>query len=86
MSSAYESVAGMISNKSNPSDRRSDYQGLITRGWLTLVRRKAFTTLPHIIEKDSRFSTIPFKARSERVARAAAAWARQHTARNLDDF
>jgi hypothetical protein len=42
MSTAYESVAGMISNKSNPSDRRSDYQGLIARGWLTPAEAEGF--------------------------------------------
>jgi len=35
MTTAYESVAGLMSSKSDPGKRRSDYQNLVDKGWLT---------------------------------------------------
>lgn len=42
MTTVYESVAGMMSNKPDPGKRRSDYQGLIDRRWLTLDEAEGF--------------------------------------------
>ena len=35
MNTIYESVKGLMSTMSNPDAKRSDYQGLIDRGWIT---------------------------------------------------
>jgi hypothetical protein len=42
MSKTYESVVGLMSTKANPSARRSDYEGLVDRGWLTRDESEAF--------------------------------------------
>lgn len=42
MTTVYETVTGLMSGKSDPDKRRSDYQVLIDRGWLTKAEADMF--------------------------------------------